>query len=137
MHVRQGPDYLPMPVNSPAPVEFETESFVGRCMFLHRPTWSFENKETDDTYPYKQHFHSRKRLWEWRLQGRFKKRPSVLYTGIELEEYVAVTWGTRALMKGLLPLIQRALGCKQVHHEIGNEKDLELRPVVVAPIWAA
>lgn len=138
MHVRMGDgtEYTPLEVSASVPVEFETENFQGRCLFLHRPDWSFDNNSSMP-YPYRQHFHGRKRLWEWRLQGKFKRRPGVLYSGIELEEYVAVTWGTRALMKGLLPLIQRALGCKQVHHEIGNEKDSELRPVVVAPIWAA
>lgn len=25
-------------------------------------------------YPYKEHFHGRKRLWEWRIQGHFKRR---------------------------------------------------------------
>lgn len=135
MHVR-GNGYIPMEANPTKAVEFETDGFVGRCLFLHRPGSSFDNAETGENYPYKQHFHGRKRLWEWRVQGRFKRRPKVLYVGIELEEYVAVTWATRALMKGMLPLIQRALQCKLVHHEIGNEHDALLRPEVVAPIWA-
>lgn len=136
MHMRDGESFRPLIVNAPEPVEFETETFVGRCLFMHRPTSSYSNQDSGDAYPYKEHFHGRKRLWEWRLQGRFKRQPGLLYAGIELEEYVAVTWGTRALMKGLLPLIQKAIGCKQVHHEIGNEYDISLRPVVVAPLWA-
>lgn len=136
LHVQEGPKLSPMRTNSSEPLEFETECFVGRCLFMHRPSWSFDNKDTGDTYPYKEHFHGRKRLWEWRLQGRFKRRPGLLYAGIELEGYVKVSWGTRALMKGLVPLIRKAINCNQVHHELGNDYDVDLRPTVVAPIWA-
>lgn len=136
MHLRKGQEFLPLQVNAEEAMEFETENFSGRALFLHRPLWSFEGPDKAEPYPYRQHFQGRKRLWEWRLQGRFKRRPEVLYCGIELEEYVAVSWGTRALMKGLLPLIQRALQCKDVHHEIGQENDMSLRPACVAPVWA-
>mmetsp|Transcript_33273 Transcript_33273/g.91723 ORF Transcript_33273/g.91723 Transcript_33273/m.91723 type:complete len:403 (-) Transcript_33273:150-1358(-) len=138
LHVRDGTNHAhqPMPLNGD-PVEFDLDNFKGRCMLLHRPQSSYDNADAEDNYPYKKHFHGRKRLWEWRLQGRFKRRPGVLYCGVELEEYVPVSFATRTLMRGILPLIQGALQCKLVRHEVGRPDDSTLRPVVVAPIWAA
>lgn len=139
LHVRNSPDsrYKPMPLDSPRPIEFEQDNFTGRCVFIHRPSWTYENPETGEIYPYRQLFHGRKRLWEWRLQGRFKRRPGMLYCGIELEDYVPVNFATRSLMRGILPLIQAAIQCKLVHHEVGDPYDPSVRPTVVAPIWSA
>lgn len=139
MHVRSstGSTYTPLSVDRPVPVEFELDNFKGRCLFLHRPKWTYDNPETADLYPYRSLFHNRKRLWEWRLQGRFIRRPGVLYVGIELEDYVPVNFATRSLMRGILPLIQAALQCKMVHHDVGDPNEQELRPTVVAPLWAA
>lgn len=119
-----------------APVEIENGDFKGRILLVHRPKSSFDNSDGED-YPYKSHFHGRKRLWEWRFQGQFRTRPGMLYCGIELEDYVSVNFATRTLMRGLLPLVQAALQCKLVHHEVGREDDRDLRPAVIAPIWAA
>lgn len=129
--------HKPLQINHPEPVEFESDNFKGRLLFLHRPVSTYDNAETAETYPYKGHFHGRKRLWEMRFQGKFKRRPGMLFCGIELENYVAVNFATRTLMRGLLPLLQSALQCKLVHHEVGRPNDSDLRPVVVAPIWAA
>jgi len=104
---------------------------------MHRPSWTYDNPETAEMYPFRQLFHNRKRLWEWRIQGKFKRRPGALYVGIELEDYVPVNFATRSMMRGILPLIQAALQCKMVHHEVGDPTEPELRPTVVAPIWAA
>lgn len=138
MHARsRGTEVLrPMPLSASVPCEFELDNFRGRAVLLHRPVWSYDNSDCED-YPYKKHFHGRKRLWEWRIQGQFKQRPSMLYCGIELEEYVPVNFATRTLMRGILPLIQGALQCKLVHHEVGQPDDPDLRPLVVVPIWAA
>lgn len=139
MHVRSssGSTYSPMAVDHPVPVEFELDNFKGRCIFMHRPTWTYDNPASPELYPYRSLFHNRKRLWEWRIQGKFIRRPGVLYVGIELEEYVPVNFATRALMRGILPLVQAALQCKTVQHEVGDPNEPELRPTVVAPMWAA
>jgi len=118
MHVRGAGDSLsPVALNS-GPTEFECDNFVGRCMLLHRPSWSYDDGELQDLaqahYPYKEHFHGRKRLWEWRIQGHFKRRPGLLYCGVELEKYVPVNFATRTLMRGIIPLVQGALQCKQI-----------------------
>lgn len=128
--------YSPMPVETPEKVEFEVDNFKGEMIFLHRPAWSYDSPETEKSYPFKQLFHGRRRLWEWRIQGRFKRRPGMLYVGIELEDYVPVNFATRSLMRGILPLIQTAIQCKLVHHEVGDPDDPSLRPGVVAPIWS-
>lgn len=141
LHVRtdgRGPESdVPMPVDTPKSIEFELENFIGRCVFLHRPNWTYDNPESAELYPHRQLFHNRKRLWEWRLQGRFKTRPKALFIGIELEEYVPVNFATRSLMRGILPLIQTALHCKMLHHDVGDPKDSDVRPAVVVPFWAA
>lgn len=128
--------HRPMRLNAPSPVEFELENFKGRCMFLHRPAFRYENPDSDEAYPYKLHFHGRKRLWEYRLQGQFKRKPGTLFMAVELEEYVPVNFATRLMMRGILPLIQTALQCKLVHHEVGRPDDASLRPSVACPIWA-
>jgi len=137
LHIRKdtGNRYVPMSVNATEPVEFQLDNFKGRCMFLHRPAWTYDNPADEEAYPYRSHFHGRKRLWEWRLQGKFLRKPGPIYVGIELEEYVPVNFATRAMMRAILPLIQGALQCNLVHHEIGRADDKNLRPVVVAPIW--
>jgi len=138
LHVRKdsgSSSYVPMRVNATDPVEFQLDNFRGRSLFLHRPAWSYDSPADDEAYPYRSHFHGRKRLWEWRLQGKFLRKPGTVYCGIELEEYVPVNFATRAMMRAILPLIQGALQCKSVHHEIGRADDKTLRPVVVAPIW--
>lgn len=131
------PDYKQLTFNGPVPTDFESDNFYGKLLILHRPTSSYDNKANGEAYPFKQHFHGRKRLWEWRLQGRFKRKPGVLYAGIELEEYVHHNLAARTLTRAILPLVQRTLECKDVLHELGSEEDPELRPVVVAPVWAA
>jgi len=130
-------NFTPISVEAPAPVEFELDNFKGRCIFIHRPSWTYDNPETAELYPYRQLFHNKKRLWEWRLQGKFTRRPGVVYVGIELEEYVPVNFATRSLMRVILPLVQAALQCKTVYHEVGDPSEEELRPTVVSPIWAA
>lgn len=143
LHVRDsrggpgGAHFTPMPVEQPVATEFELDNFKGKCMFLHRPAWTYDNPDTEINYPFKQLFHGRKRLWEWRLQGKFTRRPTTCYIGIELEDYVPVNFATRSLMRGILPLIQTAIQCKLVHHEVGEPDDPALRPAVVAPIWSA
>lgn len=142
LHSRcRGKPWQPMRLNASEPVAFELENFEGRCLFLHRPVESYEDLRDDGAvvggYPFDQHFQGRRRLWEWRLQGRFKRRPGTVYCGIELEDYVPVSFGTRAMMRAILPLIKRALQCDLLHHEIGREGDPTLRPTCVVPIWAA
>mmetsp|Transcript_73814 Transcript_73814/g.175715 ORF Transcript_73814/g.175715 Transcript_73814/m.175715 type:complete len:448 (+) Transcript_73814:128-1471(+) len=135
-HIKHITGYKSMPSIPLEPIEFELDNFVGRCLFIHRPTWSYDNDEDGLDYPYKQHFHGRRRLWEFRLQGQFKKRPGRLYAGIELEKYVPVSWATQAAMRGMLPLVQRVLGCEVVH-ELGVPGEPSVRPSVLAPVWAA
>lgn len=129
-------DYRPTQWNASTPTEFESDNFKGRLVVLHRPVSSYTNAESGE-YPYKQHFHGRKRLWEWRIQGRFKRQPGVLYAGIELEEYVHHNLAARTLTRAILPLIQRTLECKDVLHELGSPDEPDKRPAVVAPVWVA
>lgn len=136
LHVLGAAGYLPMEPSADRPVEFELQAFRGRCAFLHRPGWSYDNQDAGD-YPYKEHFHGRRRLWEWRCQGQFKRMPSLPpFIGIELERYVPVSWGTKMLMRGILPVLRKVIKCSDVNHEMGRAGDDDLRPSVVGPIWA-
>ena len=117
-HVKDKTGYKPMPAIPKQPVEFENDNFTGRCVFIHRPVWSYDDGggcKKDWDYPYKKHFDGRLRLWELRLQGRFKRRPGRLFAGIELEHYIPVNRATRIAMRALLGFGRGLLGCDAVH----------------------
>ncbi|CAJ1368678.1 unnamed protein product [Effrenium voratum] len=66
-----------------AAVPLENENFKGQVLLLYRPT-----EGLDRGHPYFEHFQSRKRNWELRLQGKFKKAPrGRLYVGAVLRDF--------------------------------------------------
>jgi len=63
--------------NTPEPIPFENDCFVGRMLVLVRTT------PEDETH--RAHFAGKPRLFELQIQGRFKQKPmGVLYMGNEL-----------------------------------------------------
>ncbi|CAJ1385634.1 unnamed protein product [Effrenium voratum] len=72
-----------VPCNTTAAVPLENENFKGQVLLLYRPT-----EGLDRGHPYFEHFQSRKRNWELRLQGKFKKAPrGRLYVGAVLRDF--------------------------------------------------
>mmetsp|Transcript_21140 Transcript_21140/g.39741 ORF Transcript_21140/g.39741 Transcript_21140/m.39741 type:complete len:440 (-) Transcript_21140:140-1459(-) len=72
-----------LPCNTTAAIPIENDSFVGKVLLLYRPT-----EGLDRCHPYYDHFRSRKRSWELRLQGKFKQAPrGRLYVGAVLRDF--------------------------------------------------
>jgi len=72
-----------IPCNTTAAVPIENENFKGEVLLLYRPT-----EGLDGGHPYHNHFRHRKRNWELRLQGKFKKAPrGRLFVGAVLRDF--------------------------------------------------
>jgi len=72
-----------VPCNTLDGVPIENEHFVGKVILMYRPIEGLE-----PSHPYYQHFKTRKRNWEFRLQGRFKTIPTGdIYVGAVLRDF--------------------------------------------------
>jgi len=83
------------PCNAANPIPFDNTLFTGKLTLMFKPKNHSELRD----YPYRWHFHNRKRIWECRLQGRFKKMPTgELFVGLVLKDFdynQAVAWHSR------------------------------------------
>ena len=111
----------------------DNEHFVGRIVWMARPTHSKRLEKAD--YKYKQHFGKKTRTWEFRVQGRFKSRPpGKVQGGVVMKEYdysLPLHGPTRKALYLLVPLLERAV--KQRMHlswgargEAAKQDDAEL-----------
>lgn len=76
-----------IPPNTVEGVPIETECFVGKVIVLYRPDCGFP-RGAGSTHPYYRYFSKRRRTWEFRVQGRFKRVPKGdLYIGIVLKDF--------------------------------------------------
>mmetsp|Transcript_130706 Transcript_130706/g.317466 ORF Transcript_130706/g.317466 Transcript_130706/m.317466 type:complete len:400 (-) Transcript_130706:397-1596(-) len=123
------------------PVEFHNEYADGKMLSLHRATYDNDLNQSGD-YTYGSYFCGKKRLWECRVQFRWKKppRPSDLYFGIELEEYVPMNRATKRTMETLVSMLKRVVG-NQIYHSPGDDPQVVTsgeveRPAFVMPLWA-
>eukprot|EP00930_Biecheleria_cincta_P019517 TRINITY_DN14870_c0_g2_i1.p1 TRINITY_DN14870_c0_g2~~TRINITY_DN14870_c0_g2_i1.p1 ORF type:complete len:411 (+),score=80.71 TRINITY_DN14870_c0_g2_i1:95-1327(+) len=126
--------------NTALPEEYENELCSMKCLAMHRPThepW----RETGKDYPYSWHLSGRKRLWEIRLQLRFKRLPSSkLYFGLELEDFEPASAAGRHIKAVLLKAVQRVVG--DFYYADGddpakvNNGDEPEPPTFVMPLWA-
>jgi len=85
----RGSDVLPravhIPPNSSRGVPVETDGFVGHALFLQAPP---RGSQSSGNSPYHHHFFNRRRLWELRLQGRFRRKPEGdLFVGMILKDF--------------------------------------------------
>eukprot|EP00929_Paragymnodinium_shiwhaense_P085878 TRINITY_DN4633_c0_g1_i1.p1 TRINITY_DN4633_c0_g1~~TRINITY_DN4633_c0_g1_i1.p1 ORF type:complete len:390 (-),score=83.53 TRINITY_DN4633_c0_g1_i1:230-1399(-) len=133
--------FLAPACNVETPWPFNNEAASGTFLPLHRPTY---NKEVDASvqYPYAWHFSGRKRLWEMRIQLRFKREieNSKVRFGIELDDYVPTDRASASMMKLTVGALRRVVG-DQLYHSVGDQpgqgKNGEReRPVFVMPLWA-
>jgi len=128
--------------NGTSPTNFVNENCEGKFISLHRAT---HDKELDRSarYPYGTYFKGKKRLWEARVQLRFKSKPprqEDLFFGTELREYVPMNGPTKGMMATVVKALKGAVG-NQVYHSPGDDPsqgasgELE-RPGFVMPMWA-
>lgn len=119
---------------------FDNEFATGMFLPTHRPTFDKAMDRSGD-WAYGDHYRSRKRVWEMRMQFKFKKpvpRRKLLF-GIELEEYVPVDAGSRRVMDTTVRMMRSVVG-NELYHSVGDDPavvtgELE-RPVFMMPLWA-
>jgi len=119
---------------------WENEYCSGKYLPMFRPT-ADPSKDKPGIYPYHAQFKGRKRLWEQRMQFKFKKTPEGdggLRFGIQLAEYVPLgPWAVRS-MKVVIAALRRVVGQDLYHSpgeppKSGQESEL---PTFVMPLWA-
>eukprot|EP00320_Phaeocystis_rex_P000634 CAMPEP_0119070090 /NCGR_PEP_ID=MMETSP1178-20130426/33695_1 /TAXON_ID=33656 /ORGANISM="unid sp, Strain CCMP2000" /LENGTH=312 /DNA_ID=CAMNT_0007051901 /DNA_START=27 /DNA_END=965 /DNA_ORIENTATION=+ len=97
-------------VNESSPTPVENEHFVGHVMVLHRPA----GEASKSNGPYAWYFSGKTRVWEIRIQGRFKTAPvGTVYAGSIFEEFnyaVKPAQGAKILMGVARRLIDKVLG---------------------------
>jgi len=118
---------------------FENENCVGSLLFMHRPTHN-PALEKSGQYPYAEHFSGRKRLWEARVELKFKQTPSApVQFGIELDEYVPLPAASKRLMGLVVAALRRVVG-SDLYHSVGDDPKTTAgpheKPVFVMPLWA-
>lgn len=111
-----------------------------RLVVMHRPTHQPEREKSGD-YPFNWHLNGRKRLWELRLQLRFKRVPQgQLHFAAELGRFVEVSGMMRQAQKALVAACRGAAG--ECYHSNGDEPSkatpgVEVEPPTFAmPLWA-
>lgn len=118
---------------------FESESCEVLTLAMHRPTHEPWRELTQD-YPYSWHFAGRRRLWEVRMQIRFKVKPEgQLYFGMELPEYIPVSSVIRNLQRSMVGACRSIMG-PGLYHSVGDDParakgECEL-PILAMPMWA-
>ena len=91
-------------INSETPFEFENDYFVGRIVILHR-----EPVEYPFDYRYGEFFKTKKRRWELRWQGKFKKQfDEPIVFGAEMSSGSApkMSFASKAFMSLLIKFSQ-------------------------------
>mmetsp|Transcript_28575 Transcript_28575/g.66203 ORF Transcript_28575/g.66203 Transcript_28575/m.66203 type:complete len:327 (-) Transcript_28575:36-1016(-) len=110
-----------------------------KLMAMHRPTHDTERMKAND-YPFSWHLQGRKRLWELRLQMRFKETPKEpLFFAVELSRFVEISGITRQAQKALVSACQAIADC---YHSNGDDPNTLLAgreaeaPTFAMPLWA-
>mmetsp|Transcript_61693 Transcript_61693/g.165960 ORF Transcript_61693/g.165960 Transcript_61693/m.165960 type:complete len:471 (+) Transcript_61693:192-1604(+) len=126
--------------NTPEPIVGENELAHVKYLVMHRPTHE-STRDKAGNYPYSWHMHGRKRLWEVRVQLRFKVKPSSdLYFGLEMIPGPRTESAMVKRVQGvLLAAIGRTIG-KEFYHTPGDDPattDGEVEPPAFAmPLWS-
>lgn len=123
------------------PYKAENDLARLKILVLHRPTHD-PAREASGDYPYSSHFMGRRRIWEVRIQIRFKKLPEgPIYFGLETR-YIAghtMSSGVKRIKNMLLGAVRGVIG-KEFHHSPGDDPETtkgEAEPPTFAmPMWA-
>lgn len=124
-------------VNSATGIPFESKYFVGKMLFLQRPT----PEPAHDDWPYAKHFRPTARRWEMRVQGRFKEDPGDVYFGAEMPRDVSLSWQKQMLANWALKVARMLAAAKGVWFDYSFkleklDSDVVL-PHYVSPMSAA
>lgn len=123
--------------NDAAECPFECDTACGKVLLLHRPTFDKRHAESGN-YPYGEHMHGRRRLWEFRWQVTFKgKVEGQVFFGLEQDKFVPVKWAKRFIANEVLRMLRRAPG-GAMYQSYGDDplvgKAEAERPTVVFPL---
>jgi len=123
--------------NHPTPTSFDCEACRGSLLALHRPTCN-QSLNASGSYPYSEHMHGRKRLWEFRWQLTFhKKLTGRVFMGLEQDKFVPVNWAQRFFAQNVVAVLRRASG-GAMYQSYGDDpacqKGEAERPTVVFPL---
>ncbi|CAL1173791.1 unnamed protein product [Cladocopium goreaui] len=121
------------------PVEFDSGICHGSWFCVHKPTYEPDRMQSGK-YPLAEHLHQRKRLWEWRLQLRFRDCVSAdsVYFGCEQDRYYHVGTVERYISSSVISLLRHASADNmyQTHGEdpasVRGEAE---RPTIAFPLW--
>lgn len=91
---------LELPINTAQPTRVDNDEISGHILFLHRP-----EPGTEGDSPYAEHFRSKKRRFELRLQGRFKTKAEQIYFGGELAAPTELSWTTRSMATAMISVV--------------------------------
>lgn len=125
---------------SQTPEVIENDLCSLKVVVMHKPTHDASLRKSYK-YPYGSHLGGKKRLWEVRLQLRFKHAPvNPLFFGVELSSFIALEWAARQAQKALVSACTTIVG--DLYHTNGDDPAQargggELEPPTVAmPLWA-
>lgn len=112
----------PLCANSPAPIPFETDLFVGHVLFLVRTPSSSPSAAAEAAAPYAELFEGKRRMFWIQVQGRFKRAPrGAVFLGGELPARIAPGFFTRSLALVIVGLIRQLLPVGNVHFSFGDD----------------
>eukprot|EP00931_Biecheleriopsis_adriatica_P118469 TRINITY_DN93873_c0_g1_i1.p1 TRINITY_DN93873_c0_g1~~TRINITY_DN93873_c0_g1_i1.p1 ORF type:complete len:385 (-),score=56.36 TRINITY_DN93873_c0_g1_i1:52-1206(-) len=118
--------------------EFDSGICHGSWLCMHKPTDDPETMERAD-YPHAEHLHGRKRLWEFRLQLKFREEvPGDMFFGCEQDRYYHVPTVEKYISSSVISLLRHASGdgMYQTHGDdpryVRGENE---RPAIVFPLW--
>lgn len=125
--------------NAPKAQPFDSGLCSGSFIMLHRPTDDPKRFLSGD-YPYSEHMHGRKRLWEFRVQ--ITPREEVegdFFIGCEQDQHYPIGRVQRCVGDSVISALRRAAGAKGMHQSHGDdpattEGECE-RPEIVFPLW--
>lgn len=123
--------------NEPEALAFECDAASGCVLMIHRPTCDPGANESG-MYPYGDHMHGRRRLWEARWQLTFRRKvDGQVFLGLEQDKYMVVKWAQRVVAGNVLAVLRRTSG-GAMYHSYGDDPtkvkgELE-RPTVVFPV---
>lgn len=128
-----------LPLNARQPCHIDNEHFVGSFLFIHRLP---EQQSSSADSPYQEHFATKTRRWEARVQGRFKHKPQgTLWTGCVLEDFDYTdepTWAASAFSAATVPMMELVIG-EKFHFSWGtrgaaaDREGAELASIVTNP----
>jgi len=128
--------------NPHEPYTWENDLVQGSYFVFHAPT-SDANSRGPNGMDYRDYFSGKSRIWELRLQFKFKRQPHPdwdMFFGVELEDYVPLSMATKQAQRFIIAGVNQAVG--GLYQSPGTDPskmtagDPKEQPCCVVPLWA-